>query len=125
MAKFYQSRYGNTRQKGAAYEDLAVKYLQRQGCEIIARNFYTRHGELDIVARHQGYLCFVEVKYRRDFQYGAALEAVSVSKLRRMYYAAKQFLFVHKLPDQQPIRFDVVAIQGEQIQWYPNAFEMV
>ncbi len=122
MATFYQGRYRNTRQKGNAYEDLAVAYLQRQGCEILARNFYTRHGELDIVMRHQGYLCFVEVKYRKDFRYGSASEAVSYGKQKHMYYAARQFLYVRGLSEQQAIRFDVVAVQGEDIRWYPNAF---
>ena len=50
---------------GTAYEEQAVLFLEKEGYEILERNFHSYHGEIDIIAREDEYLVFVEVKYRR------------------------------------------------------------
>ena len=72
----------NKRQLGTVYEQKAAAYLQQQGYEILECNFRCRLGEIDIIAREGGYLCFVEVKYRSGDGYGSPLEAVGVYKQR-------------------------------------------
>ena len=114
----------NKRTIGNNYERLAGEYLKARGYEILEYNFYTRAGEIDIVAKHEGYLVFVEVKYRQNVEKGYPLEAISVQKQRTiskcaLYYMKKKGL------TEIPVRFDVIGILGEQIQLVENAFEFV
>ena len=61
----------NRRRVGTEQESRVQEYLQTQGYEIVARNFFTKHGEIDIIAKKEGYLIFIEVKYRADERFGA------------------------------------------------------
>lgn len=112
----------NKRKVGAHYEKIAGEYLISQGYEIIEYNFYSRFGEIDIVAKHNGYLVFVEVKYRDNEGKGHPLETISLKKQRSIskcavYYLKKKNLCEH------PVRFDVVGILGEELVLLQNAFE--
>lgn len=114
----------NKRTIGYEYEKQAGEYLQSQGYEIIEYNFYSRHGEIDIIAKHEGYLVFVEVKYRENERSGHPLEAVSEQKQRIISKCAFYYLKKHGLCDV-PVRFDVVGILGDEIQVIQNAFDFV
>ena len=114
----------NKRHIGTEYEQKACEYLMQQGYEIVERNFYCRAGEIDIVAKHQEYLVFVEVKYRKDSSKGYPLEAVSTQKQRTISKSALYYIKHHKLQDMS-VRFDVVGILGEQVQLIQNAFDFV
>lgn len=112
----------NRRQKGAEKEQLAAEYLERQGMRIAARNFRGRQGEIDLIGYHQGYLVFIEVKYRRTQESGSALGAVGAAKQRRICATADYYRCLHGLGEFTPVRYDVLAVQGEEIFWVPNAF---
>lgn len=112
------------REVGANYEKIAGEHLILQGYEIIEYNFYSRVGEIDIVAKHNGYLVFVEVKYRENAGKGHPLEAITLKKQRSISKCAFYYMQKNKLHDV-PIRFDVVGILGEEIQVIQNAFEFV
>jgi len=112
----------NKRKVGFDKEELAAAYLEQQGLVIIQRNFSCRQGEIDMIARHEDYLVFVEVKYRRSEAMGLAVEAVDYRKQRRICKVADYYRFLHKIGNQRMIRYDVVAIQGDKIQWIQNAF---
>lgn len=112
----------NKRKVGFDKEELAAAYLEQQGLVIIRRNFSCRQGEIDMIARHEDYLVFVEVKYRSSEAMGFALEAVDYRKQRRICKVADYYRFLHKIGNQRMIRYDVVAIQGDKIQWIQNAF---
>lgn len=112
----------NNRKVGSAQEDRAAAYLQDQGMEILERNFRNRSGEIDMIGRHEGYLVFVEVKYRSGNSQGSPAEAVDFRKQRQICKVADYYRMMHQLDDQTPIRYDVVAILGEQIRWVQNAF---
>ena len=114
----------NKRTIGSRYEKIAGEYLKKQGYQIIEYNFYSRFGEIDIIAKHQGYLVFVEVKYRENDKNGHPLEAVSVAKQRTISKCAFYYLQKYKV-QEEPVRFDVVGILGEEIQVIQNAFEFV
>ena len=114
----------NKREVGANYEKIAGEYLILQGYEIIEYNFYSRIGEIDIVAKHNGYLVFVEVKYRENEEKGHPLEAISLKKQRSISKCAFYYMQKNKLHDV-PVRFDVVAILGEELQVVQNAFDFV
>ena len=112
----------SSRQIGAEKEKLAAAYLQEHGYEIIACNFMCRQGELDLIARKNEYLVFVEVKYRNSNRFGKAEEAVTVRKQMRMQKAAQYYLYKERLPQNIPCRFDVVAINQDEIELIENAF---
>ena len=114
----------NKRAIGSNYEKIAGQYLEQQGYQIIEYNFHSRYGEIDIIAKHQGYLVFVEVKYRENDKSGHPLEAVSVSKQRTISKCAFYYLQKHKV-QEEAVRFDVVGILGDKIQVIQNAFDFV
>lgn len=114
----------NNRETGTEYEDKAAAYLCSNGYTILKRNFYTRAGEIDIIAENEGYLCFVEVKFRSDDTDGLPLEAVDLRKIRRISKAAVRYLHMCGLDvDYTPCRFDVVSILGTEITLIKNAFD--
>lgn len=115
----------NYRKTGSEQEQAAAAYLQKRGMHILEMNFRYRQGEIDIIGRESGYLTFVEVKYRRDEQKGMPEEAVNRYKQRKICTGAKVYCYLHGMPMDCPIRFDVVAICGKQIRWYKNAFDMI
>uniref|UniRef100_UPI004056BA06 YraN family protein n=1 Tax=Acetatifactor sp. TaxID=1872090 RepID=UPI004056BA06 len=112
----------NKRKTGADYEQLAAEYLQAHGMKIVERNFRNRQGEIDIIGYQEGYLVFVEVKYRSSAGKGSALEAVDLRKMRQICKVADYYRYLHKLGNCTMVRYDVVAIQGEEIMWIRNAF---
>ena len=115
----------NKRRVGADKEQIAAAYLEKQGMVILERNFRNRQGEIDIIARHGEYLVFAEVKYRSNHSKGSALEAVDYRKMRQICKVADYYRYLHKLGSNTMIRYDVVAIQGEEIVWIPNAFSHI
>lgn len=112
----------NKREIGAHYEERAADYLKGAGYQILARNFRIRTGEIDIVARDGEYLVFVEVKYRADGAYGSPLEAVDYRKQQSIVRTAGFYMLAQGYGTETSCRFDVVAIEGEQITLVQNAF---
>lgn len=116
----------NKRSFGNRGEDLAVLFLQRRGYRILKRNYSSRYGEIDIVARHKGGLCFVEVKTRSDGRCGSPLEAVGWRKQRQLGRMALEYLASHPLKEKF-IRFDIVSVLLEDgrpvFELVENAFE--
>jgi putative endonuclease len=106
---------------GDEAEARAAQYLQKKGYRIVARNWCCRGGELDLVCDDKGTLVFVEVRARKDDRHGAAVETVRDLKRRRLIHAAQQYLVKHAL-DDRPCRFDVVAVTGEAVEHYEDAF---
>lgn len=93
-------------------EDQVSERLRRDGWTIAARNFRCRMGELDIVAENGQYLAFVEVKLRKNDQFGSACEAVTPAKQRRLRTAAQFYLMSH--PTALQPRFDVAEVYAPQ-----------
>lgn len=114
----------NKREIGAKKEQLAAKYLEKQGYEILERNYYCRNGELDLIARDGIYLVFVEIKYRTGTGSGHPLEAVNLTKKKRMIQTARYYLYRNGYPEDTPCRFDVVGILGDEILHVKGAFEV-
>ncbi len=112
----------NKRKGGSNRERLAAQYLTEKGMRILEANFRCRQGEIDLIGRHQGYLVFVEVKYRSAAEKGYALEAVDHRKQRRICRVADYYRYARGLGDETGVRYDVVGIQGSEIQWIQNAF---
>lgn len=115
----------NTRETGASYEELAEKYLQQNGVKICERNFRNRKGEIDLIGRDQEYLVFFEVKYRKTNAKGSPLEAVTRAKQKTICKTADYYRMIHGIGEFSAIRYDVVAICGDEILWIKNAFEHI
>ena len=118
-------RYRGLRGRGQEWEDLAEKRLKSEGYRILDRNFRTKVGELDFVARDGPTLCFIEVKGRRSLRFGAPAEAVTLEKQRRISRAAEAYLQGKRL-SESVCRFDVVSIteaeEGERVEIFRDAF---
>ncbi len=112
----------NRRQVGAEYESKAARYLTDQGYQILVRNFYSRAGEIDLIAEKNGCLVFIEVKYRKNAAYGLPEESVSMTKRQRMRKTAAYYMHQNGLRPDRELRFDVIVFEGENIRHHRNAF---
>ena len=117
-----------TKTLGDAGEARALAHLARHGLTLVRRNYRVaagpraRGGEVDLILRDRdGTLVFVEVRARASTTHGGAAASISASKQRRLIYAARHFLLAYASPPA--CRFDVVAIDGEHLQWLRGAFD--
>lgn len=118
----YREKNKNKRKIGAEQEELAEQYLIKQGYHILQKNFYSRFGEIDIIAKKDKYLVFIEVKYRKDEKMGFPEEAIDMRKQNNIIQMARFYMFQKKISENTPCRFDVVCILGEKIRLLENAF---
>lgn len=100
-----------TKQIGDSAEQLVESYLERQGHEVIARNWRTKYCEIDIVSKYNNTLFFTEVKYRKNNSRGDGIEAITPKKLQQMSFAAEFFVvrYKHKVSD---LRLAVADVTG-------------
>ena len=114
-----------TKQIGDAAEEASLRYLQRQGLRLIARNYRTPGrggGEIDLIVQTpDGTTVFVEVRSRADARHGGAAASVGFAKQRRIVFAARHYLL--RLAKVPPCRFDVVVVEPEGITWLQAAFD--
>ena len=111
--------------RGDRGEALVADELVRRGCQILARNFRCRFGELDLIALDGGTLCFVEVKLRSETRYGLPREAVTPAKQRKLRTTAAYYLATHDC--DLPARFDVAevydgAVGNPRVVYWEDAF---
>lgn len=110
-------------QKGDSAEQQASTYLQRQGLQLVCSNFRCKLGELDLVMKDGAVLVIVEVRFRKSEQFGGALASITPQKQARIVAATQHYVIINQL-SQSAIRFDVVAIGGDnRINWIKNAFQ--
>ena len=100
----------NSVTKGKQGEDLAISFLQEQGFNIVARNFYYQKAEIDIIAQKDDILCIVEVKWRKSAVHGAPYEFVTPKKRKLLARAAAFFIQKHNWEGET--RFDIISLTG-------------
>ncbi len=115
----------NNRETGTKYENRAAEYLELNGYQILNKNFRCKIGEIDLIARKEQYLCFIEVKYRSDTKKGFPAEAITPTKIRRITKTAQFYMLTHHLSPDLPCRFDAVVILGDRIELIQNAFDAI
>lgn len=113
----------NKREVGTRFEQRAADFLVQNGYHILDRNFRCRMGEIDLIGRNDGYLSFIEVKYRSGTEHGFPAEAVNKRKMTRIIRTAQYYMLIHGLPQDTPCRFDVVVILDREISLIKNAFD--
>ena len=94
--------------KGAAGEVLAARFLREKGYNLIAGNYRTRLGEIDIIAKDGDYIVFVEVKTRSEQALYAPREAVTFQKQQKIIRSAA--LYMERFPTSLQPRFDVIEV---------------
>lgn len=107
---------------GRQGEDQASVYLQNQGLRIVEKHFQTRWGEIDLIARHKDDWVFVEVKTRTRAARPSALDAITPAKRKRLINAALMYMKKRRLEGEN-MRFDVISIEADHIEWIPGAYE--
>lgn len=113
----------NKRKIGEDYETKVCEALKDRGVIILKRNYRIKTGEIDIIAKDGDCICFIEVKYRSNNEFGNAIEAVDASKQKTIRVVASHYLMEHGIAEWQECRFDVVTIQDGHMKWLKNAFE--
>ena len=106
-------------------EKLAAKYLKSKGLALVKRNYRCKLGEIDLIMRHQEYLVFVEVRYRKSNAFGGAAASIGVIKQAKLTKTAQHYMLNHNVANK-PVRFDVICLSGDlnrpDYQWITNAF---
>ena len=109
--------------KGKIGEEIARRYLVLMGMKIICSNYKTKFGEIDIIAKVENKIVFIEVKSRTSKDYGLACEAVDYKKIGKITSVAKHYLLTNNIKNCE-IRFDVIEVyfNEEKINHIENAF---
>lgn len=112
------------KQTGDTAEALAASHLAQHGLRVLERNWRVRGGEIDLICMDHATLVFVEVRLRRNSNFGGAAASITPSKQRRIILAARHYLAGKRECD---CRFDVVlldALHMEQLEWIRHAFTL-
>ena len=118
----WPTRLSAKQQQGQLGEQQGLAYLQQQGLALVEANFSCKAGEIDLIMRERDTLVFVEVRKRSGGHGGAAAESITPAKQRRIIRAAQ--LYLSRFARMPACRIDVVAIDGDDIEWLPNAIEV-
>ena len=110
------------REKGRQFEKVAIKFLKKKKYKILEKNYVSPIGEIDIIAKENSCIVFIEVKYRASDIYGLPREAVNASKQRKIRQTAISYLKFNNLYEKVDVRFDVVDILDDQITYIEGAF---
>ncbi len=94
---------------GSYGQKLAVDFLKQRNYQLVESNYYTRQGEIDLIAQKDGQIIFIEVKTRLSDKYGLPEEAVTDRKKEKMHQAAWQYLAKAQI-NHDNYRFDIIAI---------------
>lgn len=120
-------QYPSSKAQGAEFEKAARHYLQKQGLTFVAANQHCKYGEIDLIMQEKETLVFVEVRQRRHYQFGSALESVNYQKQQKLLKTANYWLAQHNLSlDTADCRFDLVTFDGKdnKINWLINFIEI-
>ena len=109
--------------RGTAAETRALQHLQSQGLKLVGRNWQGRSGELDLVMLDRDTIAIVEVRARRSSAFGSAAASIDARKRARIVLTTRAWLMAHPQHARRDLRFDVVALDVERIEWIRNAFD--
>ena len=109
---------------GEQAERWAANYLRHQHLTLVTQNYRSRFGEIDLIMQDDATLVFIEVRLRRNADFGGAAASIDSHKQQRLIRTAQQYLA--SLARTPPCRFDVVLMddaEGRNAQWLKNAFD--
>lgn len=112
---------------GDEAEKAAKTYLEKQGLLFIESNYRCKLGEIDLIMREKTQLVFVEVRYRKQTNFGSAVETINQRKQKKVINTAHFYLQNQHSLKNLNCRFDVIGVTGTQtafeFQWISNAFD--
>ena len=108
--------------QGQLGEQRALTYLKAQGLTLVEANFSCKLGEIDLILRDGENLVFVEVRERADKSHGGAAASITPAKIGRIVRAAE--LYLQRFARPPPCRIDVVAIDGDSLEWLRDAVQV-
>lgn len=112
-----------TRSLGALHESRALAHMQAAGLTLIQRNFNSKVGEIDLIMRDGEQIVFVEVRFRSAGSFVDGISSVGDSKRKRFLKAVKYFLLTHPDYAERILRFDVISVSNQELDWHQNAFD--
>ena len=114
-----------TAARGRHAEQQARDHLQAHGLKLLARNYRSRHGEIDLVMQDGATIAFIEVRMRSRTDFGNGAQSIDARKQTRLQCSAEHYL-QRRASLLAPCRFDVVSVQKSgntyQLEWIQNAF---
>lgn len=112
---------------GLAAEKLAETFLINRGLKLVSRNYHCRFGEIDLIMQDAKTLVFVEVRFRKNAQFGGAGASITPQKMQKLSLTAQHYLQTNnQTHGNQPCRFDAIlmdAVDAQSIEWVRNAFD--
>ena len=110
---------------GGHGEQMEAKYLEEKGMQVIAKNYSTKYGEIDLIAKDKNETVFVEVKTRKSFEYGLPQEAITPYKQKNLIKTSQIYLKENNLYETD-WRIDVITVllvlkEKPQIEHIKNA----
>jgi len=120
--KKVDSNKKHNKTKGDVGENIACHYLEKNGYIILMRNYKTNLGEIDIIAKDENSIHFVEVKLRNSGNYGHGIEAVDKMKQKHIVNTAKQYLAFNNIKNVE-IDFDVIEIMRFKDKYYGKHYK--
>jgi putative endonuclease len=118
----WPTRLSRKQEQGRAWEDVALAWLERRGLVLVEANFQCKLGEIDLILRDGATLVFVEVRQRAEGAPDSAAESISPANIRRIVRAPQ--LYLQRRDRLPPCRIDVIAIDGNHVEWIRNAIEV-
>lgn len=125
----------NKQKIGFEIEQLVKEYLLKQNIIVLQSNYFCKYGEIDLIGSENNILVFIEVRYRKNEDYGGAIASITKTKQSKIIRACKMYLLENNLYDKVECRFDVVVVQNNSKQnneydphakkniiWLKNAF---
>ncbi len=113
----------NKKQVGKENEELAQKFLENKGYHILDKNFSTRYGEIDIIAKKENILIFIEVRSKSYNHFGKPFETIDKNKIKKILKTAQTYISKENL-DNFDIRFDVISIENGKLTHIKSAFDL-
>ena len=107
---------------GNEAEERACQFLQAQGLELIAKNYHSYSGEIDLIMRDNEDIVFIEVRSRDKNNYGSAIESITLRKQQKILKTSLIFLQQRNWLNKINCRFDVVGVNQQNIEWIQDAF---
>lgn len=118
----WPARLSGKQRQGQLGEQRALTYLIRHGLTLVEANYRCKSGEIDLILRDGEALVFVEVRQRASRNHGGAAASITAAKIGRVVRAAQTYLL--RFPRVPPCRIDVVAINGDCLDWLRDAVQV-
>ncbi len=119
----------HTKEVGSVTEEIAYQHLKKQGLTLITKNFTSRMGEIDLIMKDNDAIVFIEVRYRKNSNFGSPEETVTFKKQKKIKTTALLFIAKNSIYKNIQPRFDVIGMtpttnnsNSMSINWIKNAF---